>query len=1394
MRAILFDKPWTPSIGAQAAAVVRLPSGECLRQRQLRLLSQCGVEECLILGEEETAPQVYGHYPLQVRAIAPRRLAECLGEGEEPVLILSGNLLCSQDVLADLIEKAKPVLLAVRKDEQETLPGALVRLDMMRVKGVARAAAVGVYPCYPLLKLPARLAVRWLATMGETVQADYGLQSLFELGETVEAYEVEGKLLLAPEEVGDLAAAAEAAAGYDLAKQPLLIGKSAVMELPGMLNRLRLTRPLLIHDGGWDALPVRSYLAAVGFSYTAVALDGPAPTLAEIRAAVKRFQAEGCDCVVAVGGNGAIDLGKLVARYARCEALDKLPLQPGYTWTPVIALPVAIDAEAATSPFAVYMDGGREWTLANPGLLPDQVLLDENLSPQYTEEARVGQAFSVLCRCYSLIWGGQATRHVVGWANRALECVKTGFFSGGNGVTSLRKAACYLGRTGVARRDGTLDAVAQAVAQRFTLPLGQARALCLPYVREALFRRILAVRDEHRKLAAQWQSGVPHEPTAYEQCAPLRNSLDDIRDILGVKTTDQEIQVLLGLLYRFHLALPPVNDPEAEAQALFAATDLQALQADAFALSAGELAALYQRFVTAGAESALLKQRFAQANLAEAFSQGGGDAAEERNRGSEQAPDEEPEQTEAVAAQADEVEQVEEPGQEEAEPTEDAGQEEQADGGDEAVDSQPSQLPDYLRVNSWKSLVRYCGKPQRRRFAPLRMAKRRLLRKPWVRKLEYRLIRAKTPVQNKTVLFQSYNGSGYSCNPRAIYEAMQRNPLYSDFRFIWAVNNPARFRFLKKYPNTRVVKRHTRAYMRACAQAKYWISNTAMPEYLAVKAEQVFVNTWHGKPLKKICCDFTHDIPGGRSAKQMFQRFTKLAQQMSVLISPDPYFTPSMISAFNLKGVGKENIVMEVGYPRNDELFTFTQEDVLRIKMNLGVPLDKKVILYMPTWRATQYHQGSGYHYHSALDIRRFMQTLGDDYVLLIRVHHYEAKSIDFSALADVAIDVTGVMNVNDLYKISDLMITDYSSSLFDYANLRRPMVFYTYDREEYINEQTGVYMPLSVLPGPLVSTQDELAEAVLDQFANFTYDEQYRQFNERFNSLEGPDSAEQFLQRVVDPFAPPSAEAAKRERAENWRFNFLTKFTGFFRKTGLSQTRNTRKLRAYRNKHKGERCFLIGNGPSLTMADLEKVQGEVTFCCNLIYKIFNGTTWRPTYYCTNDLVFSRTIAHEFARYVTMPMFTTRVAYHKMKYRPRDTTYVWSVREDDFYVRPNILDYYLPAKATVMVMMIELAMYMGFKEIYLLGVDCSNGFVGNSHFIEAYESKEMLAIEDRRMKRVIAGRHLTPEEYGKYMTDRSMYAYAVLRAYADQHGVKIYNATRGGYLEEFERRQLEDVL
>ena len=103
-------------------------------------------------------------------------------------------------------------------------------------------------------------------------------------------------------------------------------------------------------------------------------------------------------------------------------------------------------------------------------------------------------------------------------------------------------------------------------------------------------------------------------------------------------------------------------------------------------------------------------------------------------------------------------------------------------------------------------------------------------------------------------------------------------------------------------------------------------------------------------------------------------------------------------------------------------------------------------------------------------------------------------------------------------------------------------------------------------------------------------------------------------------------------------------------------------------------------------------------------------------------------------------------------------------------------------------------MYMGFKEIYLIGVDCSNGFVGkDSHFIEDYENDAMMQIEYKRAGRALGNKHLTLEEFGKYRTDRAMFAYAKLRKYADKHGIKIYNATRGGYLEEFERVNLDDL-
>lgn len=668
------------------------------------------------------------------------------------------------------------------------------------------------------------------------------------------------------------------------------------------------------------------------------------------------------------------------------------------------------------------------------------------------------------------------------------------------------------------------------------------------------------------------------------------------------------------------------------------------------------------------------------------------------------------------------------------------------------------------------------------------------------RRVRYLFLRMKYPVNKKLIVFDSFNGKKYNCNPKGIYEALLRDPAYCDFTFVWAFKNPKHYKFLTENPNTRVVKMDSLAYRRFCAKAGYWIANAGMPAYLVPKKNQQYIHTWHGKPFKAIGCDVGFKTAGGRGAKENRRVYTAVSKKLTVLFSPSPIFTEKMTSAFNLNRLRKRHIVYESGYPRNDYLFRYDPQDVIKIKLSLGIPLDKKVVLYAPTWRPTVYEPGVGYIYHNPMDFEKLHEALGDDYIVIFRAHINEAKSVDFSRYGDFLIDATQVEDVNDLYIISDLMISDYSGTIFDYANLKRPMVLYMYDKDSYMNDWTGTYFMPEDLPGEIVMTQEEMHASIIRQLEHFEYDEKYRQFNETFNGLDGADCAERVIADLINPAPQPTKGEERLERCKQWLISSRVKLKGFLRITGLGKkTENDLLLRSYRNKHAGERCVLIGNGPSLTMKDLEKVQNEITFSCNLVYKIFENTSWRPVYHCITDNIFSKTIADELVQKITVPLFMNHVAKDALKYKKKNRKTpqiisVQSIAQDPYYVKGNMLNYYVSSKATVMSFMIELAMYMGFKEIYLLGVDCSNGFVGkNTHFIEDYENEDMMRIEHKRAKNQMKGKHMTLEELGKYRTDRAMFAYSQLRKYADAHGVKVYNATRGGYLEEFERVNLDDL-
>lgn len=664
------------------------------------------------------------------------------------------------------------------------------------------------------------------------------------------------------------------------------------------------------------------------------------------------------------------------------------------------------------------------------------------------------------------------------------------------------------------------------------------------------------------------------------------------------------------------------------------------------------------------------------------------------------------------------------------------------------------------------------------------------------KKGRFKLYQLVYPVNKKWVLFEAYGGTdnGYSCNTKAIYEAMLQDPDYFDYKFIWAFIHPNKFRFLKQNPNTVIVKRGSKRYIKFCARAGYIFTNTGMPKYIKPNRHQEMVYTWHGKPLKRIGCSFKGESEGKRNKKQLIHDYTASGKRLSKLLSPAPIFTDIMADAYNLSPAKRKTAMLETGYPRNDYLFKYTQEDVLKMKMNLQIPLDKKVILYAPTWRPFKWIGGKKFEHTAVLDLEKLKEQFGDDYVFLCRLHHLERDSMQFDQYPGFLYDVSMVADVNDLYIISDCLISDYSGTVFDFANLRRPIVLFMYDKEQYVGGANGLNFDLDFLPGPIVETQEEMVNAVKDQMEHFVYEGKYKKFNEACNCLDGADCAIRTAKQIV----AVNPEVTKKQEAQI-KINIIrrnTKLTlqGWSHKLPFLRDENTRRIASYHNKYKGERCFLIGNGPSLRLADLNMLKDEYCFGCNMIYKVFERTDWRPTFLCASDRVVARAASEQLQDSPESTLWVSKTAYDLMPYKGDNLICVSNLRKEKYYVHGNMTEYYVPSIATVMTFMIELAMYMGFSEIYLLGVDFSIGRNQNDHFMNSYRDNNMTELEHKKMRNMFRGEDIGVHEAQVRLEGRALYAYEKLEEYAKKHGYHVYNATRGGYLEVFERADLDEVL
>lgn len=221
------------------------------------------------------------------------------------------------------------------------------------------------------------------------------------------------------------------------------------------------------------------------------------------------------------------------------------------------------------------------------------------------------------------------------------------------------------------------------------------------------------------------------------------------------------------------------------------------------------------------------------------------------------------------------------------------------------------------------------------------------------------------------------------------------------------------------------------------------------------------------------------------------------------------------------------------------------------------------------------------------------------------------------------------------------------------------------------------------------------------------------------------------------------------------------------------------KKLLDYKDKHKGERCFIIATGPSLTMEDLESLKGEYTISMNSICGIYKDTDWRPTYFAIQDHHVFNSLQDTIRSHKEVPVFISDNVKRKYKREPEwiefptDTMYhSYDMKLGKYYAKFSddaydiVYDGYSIAYSCI-----ELAVYMGFKEIYLLGADCT--YLGEKeHFVDT-------GVVDRARPTY---------------TPKLIVGYECAKEYADTHDIKIYNSTRGGVLEVFERKPLEEVL
>jgi len=349
------------------------------------------------------------------------------------------------------------------------------------------------------------------------------------------------------------------------------------------------------------------------------------------------------------------------------------------------------------------------------------------------------------------------------------------------------------------------------------------------------------------------------------------------------------------------------------------------------------------------------------------------------------------------------------------------------------------------------------------------------------------------PTPEDAVFLESFYGQSASCNPAGIARMLRR--IRPDVARYWSVVDGS---VAIPDGDVRLIE-GSREWWRVRASARALIVNDWLRKRYRRRPHQHVLQTWHGTMLKRLGLDRAN--VGARTRVAVRRE----SDRWDALLAQNTYSARIFTSAYAFsRGTWDE------GYPRNDRLVSGA--DAASIRRAVGIPDGARVVLYAPTWRDDRTEMVD------YLDLTSFAAELEEDTVLLVRGH---SRTLRYGRdlEAERLIDVTSYPNVADLLEVSDVLVTDYSSVMFDFSATGRPIIFFTPDLAHYSSDLRGFYFDLlAEAPGPVVRTREELLDAIADSATERDrYRVQAARWRERFTPLDDGHAGERVVRRMID-------------------------------------------------------------------------------------------------------------------------------------------------------------------------------------------------------------------------------------------------------------------------------------